>query len=62
MDGGASAVVIKELVFNRTFHAPRALVFDAWTKAEHVCQWFGPHMFANEDFTIWSGFWIIRTN
>ena len=52
MDGGASAVVIKEFVFNRTFQAPRALVFDAWTKAEHVCQWFGPHMFTNEDCVV----------
>jgi uncharacterized protein YndB with AHSA1/START domain len=27
-------------------------VFDAWTKAEHVCQWFGPHMFTNEDCVV----------
>lgn len=30
------------LVMVRTFDAPRALVFEAWTKAEHVRQWFTP--------------------
>ena len=31
-----------ELVLSRTFDAPRAMVFEAWTKAEHVEQWFTP--------------------
>ena len=30
------------LVMVRTFDAPRSLVFEAWTKAEHVRQWFTP--------------------
>jgi len=30
-------------VLERTFAAPRALVFDAWTKAEHFRKWFGPN-------------------
>lgn len=30
------------MVLERTFAAPRALVFDAWTKAEHFARWFGP--------------------
>lgn len=30
------------LVLRRVFHAPRELVFDAWTKPEHFRQWFGP--------------------
>jgi uncharacterized protein YndB with AHSA1/START domain len=25
----------------REFRAPRALVFDAWTKPEHIARWFG---------------------
>jgi uncharacterized protein YndB with AHSA1/START domain/dihydrofolate reductase len=30
------------LVLSRTFDAPRRLVFEAWTKAEHVARWFTP--------------------
>ena len=32
----------KELVLERTFNAPRALVFEAFTTAEHLRQWWGP--------------------
>lgn len=32
-----------ELVMTRVYPAPRALVFRAWTQAEHFAQWFGPH-------------------
>ena len=32
----------RELVITRTFHAPRAVVFDAWTRPEHVKQWWDP--------------------
>lgn len=35
------------LLITRTFDAPRDLVFDAWTKCEHVARWFGP-----KDFTV----------
>jgi uncharacterized protein YndB with AHSA1/START domain len=31
-----------EIVITRTFDAPRSVVFDAWTKAEHVSQWWDP--------------------
>jgi uncharacterized protein YndB with AHSA1/START domain len=31
-----------ELVLTRVFDAPRRLVFDAWTKAEHVSRWLAP--------------------
>jgi uncharacterized protein YndB with AHSA1/START domain len=31
-----------EIVITRTFNAPRAIVFDAWTKAEHIAQWWDP--------------------
>ena len=30
-----------EIVLSRTFDAPRALVFEAFTKPEHVRQWYG---------------------
>jgi PhnB protein len=32
----------REIVITRTFDAPRTVVFDAWTKAEHVAQWWDP--------------------
>ncbi len=31
-----------EFVTSRTFDAPLRLVWDAWTKAEHVARWFTP--------------------
>lgn len=31
-----------ELVMTRVFDAPRELVFQAWSKAEHVARWFTP--------------------
>ncbi|MGF1635408.1 MAG: SRPBCC domain-containing protein [Phycisphaerae bacterium] len=33
------------LVVSRTFAAPPAVVFDAWTHAEHLARWFGPKGF-----------------
>lgn len=35
----------REAILTRIISAPRELVFDAWTKAEHLSQWFGPHGF-----------------
>jgi uncharacterized protein YndB with AHSA1/START domain len=32
----------RQVVITRTFDAPRALVFEAWSKAEHLKHWFGP--------------------
>ncbi|HWF20482.1 MAG TPA: SRPBCC domain-containing protein [Verrucomicrobiae bacterium] len=37
----------KELVVVRTFQAPRALVFKAWTDPKQVAQWWGPRGFTN---------------
>lgn len=34
-----------ELVITRTFDAPRALVFRAWTQPEHMVRWMGPNNF-----------------
>jgi uncharacterized protein YndB with AHSA1/START domain len=31
----------REFVLTRVFDAPRALVFEAWTRPEHVKQWYG---------------------
>ncbi len=35
-------------VISRTFDAPRALVFKAWTQAEHLARWWGPTGFRIE--------------
>jgi uncharacterized protein YndB with AHSA1/START domain len=35
----------REIVIARVFDAPRELVFDAWTKPEHLPRWFGPQGF-----------------
>ena len=35
-----------ELVLTRTYDAPRRLVFEAWTKPEHVARWFTPRPLA----------------
>jgi uncharacterized protein YndB with AHSA1/START domain len=32
----------RQIVITRLFDAPRALVFEAWTKAEHVRHWWDP--------------------
>jgi len=35
----------RELIIKRVFDAPPEMVFDAWTKAEHLVRWFGPSEF-----------------
>lgn len=30
-------------VVSRVFDAPRSLVFEVWTNADHFSRWFGPH-------------------
>jgi len=32
----------REIVIERVFDAPRTLVFETWTKAEHVAHWWDP--------------------
>jgi uncharacterized protein YndB with AHSA1/START domain len=39
----------RELVFTRIFDAPRQMVWDAWTKKEHLEKWWGPHGFTNKE-------------
>lgn len=42
----ASSTVEREIVIERTFDAPRDLVWEAWTNPEHVAQWWGPDGFS----------------
>lgn len=41
----ATQVGESEIVITRVFDAPRDLVFDAWTKEEHLSKWWGPQGF-----------------
>jgi uncharacterized protein YndB with AHSA1/START domain len=36
---------VKEVTLTRTFDAPRERVWKAWTEAQLVAQWWGPHGF-----------------
>lgn len=50
MTGSASAsaeLVGQEITLTRTFDAPRALVFQAWTDPAHLVHWWGPAGFTN---------------
>src|ERR1700693_5467916 len=43
----AAGAMEREVVITRTFDAPRHLVFQAWTQAEHMRKWWGPKYFTN---------------
>lgn len=43
--GSASATADREIVMTRVFNAPRELVFEAYSRAEHLDRWFGPRGF-----------------
>jgi len=45
--GRLQSMLAQSLIMTRTFDAPRALVFRAWTDPSHVAQWWGPHGFTN---------------
>ena len=38
----------REVVISRTIEAPRRLVFEAYTDAEHLAHWWGPNGFSVE--------------
>jgi uncharacterized protein YndB with AHSA1/START domain len=37
----------RELLISRELNAPIELVWEVWTKAEHIAQWWGPNGFTN---------------
>ena len=45
IQGSTAPASDRELVIQRTFNARRETVFEAWTKVEHVVNWFGPSGF-----------------
>ncbi len=38
----ANDIAKRTLTLERTFDAPRDLVWEAWTKPEHIANWWGP--------------------
>ncbi|WP_307448505.1 MULTISPECIES: SRPBCC family protein [unclassified Paenibacillus] len=42
-----TSITGQELRITRIFHAPRELVFKAWTDPEHLPKWWGPKGFTN---------------
>jgi uncharacterized protein YndB with AHSA1/START domain len=38
----------RAIVMSRVLHAPRALVWEAWTNPEHITHWWGPRGFRTE--------------
>lgn len=52
----ASLVQDDELLIERTFDAPRELVYRVWTKPEHLMRWWGPKNFTvqlyDQDFQV----------
>lgn len=49
-----------EIVISRVLHAPRELVWEAWTDPQHVVNWWGPRGFTNttkrHEFRV-GGYW-----
>lgn len=45
LSSAATELAERELVIERIFDAPRALVFKAWTEPERMAQWWGPRGF-----------------
>ena len=43
----AASETNRDLTITRTFDAPRALVYAAWTDPGRLAQWWGPHGFTN---------------
>lgn len=43
----ASSTADREIAITRILDAPRELVYEVWTKPEHVAQWWGPNGFTN---------------
>jgi uncharacterized protein YndB with AHSA1/START domain len=44
-DAATATIAGNEIVLSRVFDAPRELVFDAFTRPEHITHWWGPRGF-----------------
>lgn len=45
-------ILDRTIIFTRMFDAPRQLVWDAFTKKEHLLKWWGPHEFTNKNCSV----------
>jgi len=45
LEGSDLTTESREIVTTRLFEAPRDLVFEAWTRPEHLARWWGPRGF-----------------
>jgi uncharacterized protein YndB with AHSA1/START domain len=43
---GTTQIKDTDIIITREFAAPRQLLWDAWTKPEHIAKWFGPKGFS----------------
>ncbi len=46
MSNTTSPTADREIVISRVVNAPQALVFEVWTKPEHLQNWWGPNGFS----------------
>ncbi len=58
--GNQPSPPVRVLLLERVFDAPRELVFEAWTRPEHVKKWWGPEgfelPFCEQDFRVGGAF------
>ena len=47
MENKKSSTHDRELIISRTLNAPVELVWEVWTKPEHIANWWGPNGFTN---------------
>src|SRR5260221_13467891 len=47
MENKKSSTHDRELVISRKLNAPVELVWEVWTKPEHIANWWGPNGFTN---------------
>jgi len=49
---GTTPMTARTMTMVRTFHAPRAAVRAAWTEAQQLRAWWGPHHFTNAEVNV----------
>jgi len=47
MENAKNSTRDRELLLSRTLNAPVSLVWEVWTRAEHIANWWGPDGFTN---------------
>jgi len=52
MENQTSSTADRELQIERTLNAPVGLVWEVFTKPEHIANWWGPNGFTNTIFTM----------